>query len=219
MAGKKRSKSHASKGIKDGSGLTQKQKRFCEEYIYDWNATRSYTVAYPNIKNANSAGVNASRLLRNAKIQQFVKELQDDIEKTVGISKIKVLSELNKLAFSSIAHLHNTWIERKAFDELTDDQKACISEISTSVRKQTIDERVIDVEYIKIKLYDKHKALDSISKMLGFESPQKMELTGKDGKDLIPKTIGPIPIVITTPEQQAKLDEEINSDSNSPDNA
>lgn len=45
----------------------------------------------------------------------------------------------------------------------------------------------IEEEYVKIKLYDKQKSLDSISRMLGYDAPIKQELTGKDGKDLIPK--------------------------------
>ena len=31
--------------------LTEKQKRFADEYIIDLNATRAYKVAYPNVKN------------------------------------------------------------------------------------------------------------------------------------------------------------------------
>jgi len=46
-----------------------------------------------------------------------------------------VMEEHKKLAFSSIANLHNTWITRKEFEELTEDQKACISEITTQVKQ------------------------------------------------------------------------------------
>lgn len=168
--------------------LTMKQKAFCREYIYDWNATRSYLIAYPSTKNPNTAGVLAHRLLRNDKIQSHIEEIQKDLEKLAGISRMKIINEHMKLAFSSIAHLHNTWIQRKEFEQLTDDQKACISEISTQTRNIISNEQseAIAVEFVKIKLYDKQKALDSISKMLGYDAPIKTELTGKDGKPLIP---------------------------------
>jgi hypothetical protein len=43
---------------------------------------------------------------------------------------------------------------------------------------------IVDVEFIKIELYDKQKSLDAINAMLGFNVPVKTEITGKDGKDL-----------------------------------
>lgn len=174
------------------TGLTMKEKTFCREYIYDWNATRSYIAAYPSITNYNSAGVLAHRLLRKVKVQKYIEDIQADLEKTAGISRMKILNEHMKLAFSSIADMHNTWIKRKDFESLTNDQRACIAEIDTKVKteyeynSETKEKEPIAVEYIRIKLYDKQKALDSISKMLGYDAPVKTELTGKDGKPLIP---------------------------------
>lgn len=172
------------------SGLTMKEKIFCENYIYDWNATRSYLVAYPTTKNADTAAVLAHRKLRKGKVQSYIAEIQADLEKIAGISRKRVLDEHIKLAFSSMADMHNSWIERKKFEELSDTEKACISEISTQVRtvyqEEEGGERIpLQVEFVKIKLYDKQKALDSISKMLGYDAPVKTELTGKDGKPLI----------------------------------
>jgi phage terminase small subunit len=114
------------------------------------------------------------------------------LAETAGISRLMVLREHQKMAFSSIAHLHLTWIKRKDFEELTEDQKSCIAEIDTKIKTEfefdpenPNEKNPITVEYVKIKLYDKQKALDSISKMLGFEAPTKTELTGSDGKPLI----------------------------------
>lgn len=173
-------------------GLTEKQKEFCRQYIFDWNATRSYKVAYPEIKKTETARAAASRLLTNVNVQSYISEIQKDIEKLAGISRLMVMQEHMKLAFSSIAHLHNTWITRKEFEELTDEQKACIKSIESSKETKNIggrnagNQKFIDVETVKITLYDKQKALDSISKMAGYDAPTKTELTGKDGKDLIP---------------------------------
>jgi phage terminase small subunit len=54
--------------------MTEKQKRFVDEYILDLNATRAYKVAYPGIKNDNVAWSNASRLLSDAKVSGYVAE-------------------------------------------------------------------------------------------------------------------------------------------------
>lgn len=157
--------------------LTGKQKKFCEEYIFDFNGTRSAIAAGYS---ENTAAEIASENLTKPNILQYIKTLQGDLERTSGISRLKVLREHEKLAFNSIAHLHNTWIERKEFDKLTDEQKSGIAEITTQTRFErdyTADPegKVVQIDYVKIKLYDKQKALDSISRMLGFDAAEKIE--------------------------------------------
>jgi phage terminase small subunit len=169
----------------DETTLTEKNKIFCREYIFDWNATRSYLIAYPNVKDPLVAAAAASRLLINVNIQDYITEIQKDLEKLAGLSRMRVISEHMKMAFSSIAHLHNTWIERKEFESLTDEQKQCIQEIDTKIQHKTVwewseDERKkipedYTVEYVKIKLYDKQKSLDAINKMLGYDAATKLE--------------------------------------------
>ncbi len=174
--------------------LNEKQKAFCKEYIFDWNATRSYRAAYPDTTNDNSAAASACALLRNPKIKDYIKEIQNDLEKLAGLSRLKVINEHMKLAFSSIAHLHNTWIKRKEFEYLTEDQKACIAEIDSKVKTEYAfdpdnpkEKKPLEVEYVRVKLYDKQKALDSISKMLGYDAPSKMQIDVdvKDMPDII----------------------------------
>lgn len=176
-----------SKKRKAAEELTGKQKRFCEEYIFDFNGTRSAIAAGYS---ENTAAEIASENLRKPQIQAYIKELQSDLEKTSGITRLKVLREHEKVAFSSIAHLHDTWIDRKQFDELTDEQKACISEIQSQVRKISVvregqPEQDIEVEFVKIKLYDKQKSLDSIARMLGFNAPNKVEVKDVTEKQVI----------------------------------
>lgn len=165
--------------------LTAKEERFCYQYVLHLNATRACVLAGYSEKTAYAAG---SRLLKNVKVQERIKYLKDNLAETAEISALRVLKEHEKIAFSSIAHLHNTWLERTEFEKLTEDQKACIKNISTKIMKRDIGTReepdIVDVEYVKIELYDKQKSLDSINAMLGFDAPVRTELTGKDGKDL-----------------------------------
>jgi phage terminase small subunit len=155
--------------------LTGKQKRFCEEYIFDFNGTRAAKVAGYS---ENTASEMAYENLNKPQIQAYIKDLQSNLERTSGISRMRVLKEHEKLAFSSIAHLHDTWITRKEFENLTEDQKSCIAEISTQTRMErnpVEGGEPIQVDFVKIKLYDKQKSLDSISRMLGFDAPEKHE--------------------------------------------
>jgi len=157
--------------------LTESQKVFCNEWIFDFNGSRAYLVAYP-ASSVEAARSSASDLLSKPNVRSYVKFLQDNLSETAGISRLMVLKEHQKMAFSSIAHLHNTWITRKEFEDLTDDQKAAIESIETSIKRIVNDFEAFDVEYIKIKLYSKQKSLDSINRMLGFEAPKKLELSG-----------------------------------------
>jgi phage terminase small subunit len=164
--------------------LTERNKIFCREYIFDWNGSRAYKTAYGDVTDG-TARANASDLLTKTNIKEYIELIQKDLEKLAGISRMKVISEHMKMAFSSIAHLHNTWIERKEFDLLTDEQKSCIEEISTKTQHKTVWEYNEDsdkkepvdftVEYVKVKLYDKQKSLDAINKMLGYDAATKID--------------------------------------------
>lgn len=160
------------------SELNDRQVRFCQEYIIDLNGTRAYMTAY-NTKDYEGAKASASRLLTNVNVKACIKKMQSDLEEQAGITRLRVLLEHKKLAFSSIAHLHQTWIKRKDFEELTDDQRSCISEIDTKVQKEKRDDEEVTVEYVKVKLYDKQKALEAISRMMGYNEPEKIDLSSK----------------------------------------
>ena len=54
--------------------MTEKQKKFADEYLIDLNATRAYKAAYPNVKKDNAAAVNGAKLLRNTKIKKYLDE-------------------------------------------------------------------------------------------------------------------------------------------------
>jgi phage terminase small subunit len=171
MKGKKR---HITDGTK--YKLTVRQRKFCELYAVDYNGTQAYKQAYQGVKNDNVASACACRLLRNVKIKDYIRDLESNVGKTIGVSKIRILLEYKKLAFSSIAHLHDTWITRKDFEKLTEAQKDCISEISTETKTILQGEIPVQVEYIKIKLYDKLKALENLNRLSGYDPDKKMIL-------------------------------------------
>jgi len=156
--------------------FTAKEELFCYEYCIDFNAAQAAIRAGYSERTARSIG---SKLLTKVNIKNRIKDLKGHLSETAGIGAVKVLNELKKIAFSSIAYLHNTWIERKEFEDLTEDQKSCIAEISTQVRTQRVNDESVDVEFVRIKLYDKQKALEAISKMLGYEAPTRNEISGR----------------------------------------
>jgi len=71
--------------------LTEKQKRFVDEYLVDLNATRAYKAAYSSCRKDEAASVNASKLLRNAKVDAYVQQRMKQREKRTEITADKVL--------------------------------------------------------------------------------------------------------------------------------
>ncbi len=153
--------------------LTNKERIFCHQYIIDWNGTRSAKEAGYSIKTATET---AYENLTKPHIKQYIEFIKDDIEKEAGISKLKQVNEFNKIAYSTIAHLHNTWIELKKFESLTDDQKAAIESIETKTEHKTVNEQDVSMKYVKIKLYSKTTALSELNKMLAYYDPEKKEI-------------------------------------------
>lgn len=59
--------------------MTDNQRKFCDEYIIDCNATRAYKTAYPNVKKEGAAAASASKLLRNPNVKAYIDEQLEKI--------------------------------------------------------------------------------------------------------------------------------------------
>lgn len=72
--------------------MTDKQKRFADEYLIDCNATRAYKVAYPHTKNDNVAKSAGNRLLTFVDIKTYI----DERLKAISNDKIATADEVMK---------------------------------------------------------------------------------------------------------------------------
>ena len=79
--------------------MTEKQERFIDEYIIDFNATRAAIAAGYSSKRANSQGVH---LLSIPEIQAEVRRRKAEISAGLRISAERVLWEMAALGFSNI---------------------------------------------------------------------------------------------------------------------
>lgn len=80
--------------------LSKKQELFCKEYLVDLNATQAYKRAGYSVKSDNIAAVEASKLLRNPKVEARIKELMDKRSQRTEVTADKVLAELAAIAFA-----------------------------------------------------------------------------------------------------------------------
>lgn len=166
--------------------ITEKEKRFCEEYIKDFDASRAYAAAGYKADNPFTVNSESWKLRQTPRVYSYLQVLQEDVEKMAGISRLQVLKMHMAIVNTSIAHLHKTWVTREEFEKLTTEQKMAIQEIDTKTKRIVgDDDEEVEVEYIRIKLYDRQKALDAITRMLGYDEPSKLALVGN--KELIKK--------------------------------
>ena len=132
-------------------------------------------------------------MLNYPKITLRIKELQEEQKNKSDITKEKILEELSSIAFSSIADMHSSWIERSEFENLTSRQKSAIKSISTKILKKNIgtndDPEIVDVEYVKIELHDKLKAIERICKMFGWDAPEKLDVTSSKEEPIVIQVI------------------------------
>lgn len=70
--------------------MTEKQKRFCDEYLIDCNATRAYKAVYKNIKSDDVARRAGSRLLTNVDVQKYIDARMEELhnEKTADAQEV-----------------------------------------------------------------------------------------------------------------------------------
>lgn len=165
--------------------LTDKQKRFVDEYLIDLNATRAYKAAYPSVKKDEVAAAASARLLRNVKVQDYLMERQKDLQKRTEITQDKVLQELARIGFADIKDYLSFRTEKTVITYDTDTGEPIIdySPIIEMLDSDQVDGKVIQEVSINskgvftFKLYSKLDALEKIGKTLGMFK-DKVELSG-----------------------------------------
>lgn len=165
--------------------LTEKQKRFVDEYLIDLNATKAAIRAGYSKKTANRIGTeNLSKLV----VREHISTRMKDREKRTEITQDMVLQELAKIAFDDIKNYLSYKTEKTVVgtDELGKpiiDYKIVIDLKDSN----TIDSRNISEVsqgkngQFKFKLYCKDTALVSIGKHLGMFT-DKVDIGNKDGE-------------------------------------
>lgn len=151
--------------------LTPKKKRFCVEYLKDWNATQAAIRAGYSEHTARQQG---SVLLTKLDIKEEIGRVRDEI---LGTEKEQlqyyVLQQLKKMAGSNITDVANiigNEMEVKDTNSLPKEIQESIEEIAETRTKEGGS--------LKIKMHSKSKALELLGKYAGMFD-NKIELSGK----------------------------------------
>ena len=146
--------------------LNPRQQRFSEEYLVDLNAKQAAIRAGYSPRTAEVQG---SRLLSNANVQRATAAGMAARSKRTEVAADRALLEIARLGFSDLRRLFHEDGRLKHPREWDDDTAASVASIEISTRN--LGDGV--VEYIrKIKLWDKGKALEQLSRHLGLGREQ-----------------------------------------------
>ena len=164
--------------------LTQKQRRFVQEYLVDLNATQAAVRAGYSERTAHVQG---PRLLGNVRVQVAIREALKKREQRTEITQDRVLTELAKIGFADIRD-YLEYKTEKTVVAYGDDGEPIIDyrQIIDVIDSKDVDTSVIQEVSIskdgtfKFKLYDKQKALNDIGRHLGM-FVDKTEVSGPDG--------------------------------------
>ncbi len=152
--------------------MTDKQERFCQEYMVDLNATQAAIRAGYSEKTAESIGY---QLLQKTTVSKRIAQLQAAQSRRTGINADRVLRELAKVAFVDIGDVvDDTGALRQ---DITPEDRAAVASIkikNSETDSGTSAER-------EVKLYDKLRALDLIGRHLGIFQ-DKLEITPNTGQ-------------------------------------
>lgn len=133
--------------------LTAKQKRFCEEYIIDCNATQAAIRAGYSEKTANEQG---TRLLAKVSVQKYIKELMSEVKN-------------NKIAEATEVMEYLTSVMRREKTEsvvvtLSEEKSEYKPDENGTMRKFTEKKEVPTIVNIPAKLSDANKAAELLGK-------------------------------------------------------
>lgn len=139
--------------------MTEKQKRFVEEYLIDLNATQAAIRAGFSVKTANEQG---SRMLANVSIQTAISKAMAERSKRTGVNQDRIVLELAKIAFVNAGDVIN-------MDEATVKEDAATDDVAAiqSVRVKMFPTKDGDGIEREVKLEPKLKALELLGKHLG----------------------------------------------------
>ncbi|MFL0361432.1 terminase small subunit [Pseudobacillus sp. 179-B 2D1 NHS] len=153
--------------VVESDELTDKQQLFCIYYVKSFNATQSAIKAGYS---PDTAHVQGSRLLKNVKIAEKINAIKADMAQGVFIDAMDVLNKYIKIAFADITD-YATFGRKEIVVDYDEEGQEITTKInyvdlkeSTAVDGTIITEVKQGKDGISVKLADKMKALEMLSK-------------------------------------------------------
>ncbi len=142
-----------------GKRLTDRQRRFVEEYPVDCNATAAAIRAGYGPKCAGAVG---SRLKGKPEVRAALAQAFREKREAAGVDRDRIVAELARIAFADVADLA-AWdgdgVRLKTSEDLAAALTACVAEVSETGAGGG--------KRVRVKLHNKNKALETLCRLFG----------------------------------------------------
>lgn len=168
--------------------LTPKQEAFCQEYLVDLNLTQAAIRAGYSRDTAHTTGWET---IRKPEVAARIKQLREEAANGLNLTRERILQELSRIAFFDIRKIVTADGAVVPVVHMGDDEAAVISsiEVEEADIRDDAGEVMATGRIKKIKLADKLNALNSLTRMMGYNAPDKVAMTDTEGKDVAPVRI------------------------------
>ena len=133
------------------TGLTDKQKRFADEYLIDLNATRAAKAAGYSEKTAYSMG---QQNLKKLEVAAYIDERMQKRQKTTSVTAERIVLEMARMAFYDPADYVQTGLEGPED----------IAKLPEEVRRAIVGWKWDAKDNFVIQFADKSKALEQLAR-------------------------------------------------------
>lgn len=158
------------KGIKLPK-LSDKRRRFAEEYLVDFNATQAAIRAGYSPK---SAGQQGSELLKDPKVRAYVDARMAELGRRTGVTAERIMQELARIAFLDPTELADMDTARIRPEASADDRAAI-----AGVKVKVIESESGVTTERELRFADKIRALELLGKRFGMWLDRtQMDVTG-----------------------------------------
>ena len=175
--------------------MTDKQARFCEEYMVDLNATQAAIRAGYS---ENTAQEQSSRLLLNVMVQERIQQLRAEQSERTRIDADYVLKKLTEIAnfrLEDVADIDDAGqIKYKPFSEWPERAHTAVIGIDEDrIIKESADGSQVTVhDKIKIRTMNKDKSIENIGRHLAMFTDKTKDETERPPTE--------IKVIFATPE-------------------
>ena len=148
--------------------LTKKQKFFVAEYPKDWDGSKAVIRAGFHPKDAQRAAEMAYQLLQKSPVQEALDRAMEEKLRKIGVHTERVLTEIARVALSDLRNVYNEDGSLKLPHEWSDEAAAAIAGVE--VLEEFVGKgkaRTLVGHTKKVRVFDKVRALELLSKNLG----------------------------------------------------
>ena len=153
------------------SKLTGKQAKFVQEYLIDMNATQAAIRSGYSAKSAHYMGFDT---LRNPKVQEALTAARQELSAKSGVTPEMVIQGFANGAFADLAECYAKDGSLKNIHDIPKPVRMAIAGLEVDeIFIGSGEDRVHTGHTKKLKMWDKHKNLDSLAKHFGLYDADK----------------------------------------------